>query len=202
MDRINENREWCGNKDRCDDFPFCDAHAGRTTEARNLELMGQPECTCGGVGYSQHLATCPVVVRQTTQGLPFELSDSYDKVRGLMDEARIHIEDAIDALRQAEVESRRNNGPYWLHGQLEAYTIATLRAFIENESQTGSLPGLERGLDEYVEEQAELECEFCGESDERPIREHLMSPPVMGWEPDFAMAHEECAARVASDMVR
>lgn len=91
---------------------------------------------------------------------PFEESDSYDKVRGLMDEARIHIEDAIDALSQAEVESRRNNGPYWLHGQLEAYTIANLHVWIEDERhQPGTIPGLERGLDEYIEEQADDDLE-------------------------------------------
>ena len=70
------------------------------------------------------------------------------EVRGLLDEARIHIGDAVDALRRASRESRTNDGPYWLHGQLDAYTIPTLEMFADDtRHQPGSIGGLLRELD-------------------------------------------------------
>jgi hypothetical protein len=69
------------------------------------------------------------------------------EVRGYLDEARIHLGDAIDVLRKAARESRENDGPYWLHGQLEAYTIPHLESWVDAEYQTGSIGGLERLLD-------------------------------------------------------
>lgn len=70
------------------------------------------------------------------------------EVRGLLNEARIHLEDAIDALRRASRESRDNDGPYWLHGQLDVYTIPHLEAWVDGGTyQPGSIGGLLRKLD-------------------------------------------------------
>jgi hypothetical protein len=77
-------------------------------------------------------------------------TDAEDRVRGLLDEARIHLEDAVDVLRQVASISRDHDGPYWLHGQLEAYTIPWLQTFggYGERHQPGSLASLERGLEE------------------------------------------------------
>jgi hypothetical protein len=71
-----------------------------------------------------------------------------DRVRGMLDEARIHLEDAIDTLREVAKLSSEHGGPYWLHGQLESYTIPWLGTFVESERQPGSIEGLLRALDE------------------------------------------------------
>jgi hypothetical protein len=77
-------------------------------------------------------------------------SDAENRVRGLLDEARIHLEDAVDVLRQVVRISRDHGGPDWLHGQLEAYTIPWLQTFGGDgeRHQPGSLGSLERGLEE------------------------------------------------------
>jgi hypothetical protein len=84
-------------------------------------------------------------------------TESEDRVRGLLDEARIHLEDAVDVLRQAARISREQDGPYWLHGQLEAYTIPWLETFGGDgeRHQPGALGGLERGLDDAARERVD-----------------------------------------------
>lgn len=71
-----------------------------------------------------------------------------NRVRGLIDEAQIHLGDAIDALVEASSLSRKAGGPYWLHGQLDAYTVPTLRAFQgETRHQPGALGSMIEALD-------------------------------------------------------
>lgn len=57
------------------------------------------------------------------------------------------LEEAIRAAKNLATLSKKNKGPGWLHGQLEAYTIGTLEAFRSSTYQPGSVASLQRALE-------------------------------------------------------
>jgi len=72
-----------------------------------------------------------------------------DEIAGLLDETRIHLDDAVDALRRAARLSRAAGFPYWLHGQIDAYTVPTLESFNADDTrQPGSVGSFMRCFDD------------------------------------------------------
>jgi hypothetical protein len=84
-----------------------------------------------------------------------ENDETADAVVEMLLEAQDLMDQALLVLEHAERTSRNNGGPYWLHGQLEAYTIPTLRTFAGDQRyQAGCIGGLLASI-----EQDELEGE-------------------------------------------
>lgn len=55
-----------------------------------------------------------------------------DEIVDALNDARQHVDDAVERLRDAADISRAAGFPYWLHGQIDAYTAPMLQTFADD----------------------------------------------------------------------
>lgn len=76
-----------------------------------------------------------------------------DELRGALEDLADKLQDAIRAAKYARKLANEQGGEIQrvVAGQLDAYLIGTLKAFVEDEHQCGSIASLNNFLDEKGE---------------------------------------------------
>lgn len=78
-----------------------------------------------------------------------EAPKDLDLVPGILTEVREHLEEAIDGLETIVRITRPLSSN--LSGRIRSYTVGHLRKFLKDINQIGSIPDIEKDLDELFE---------------------------------------------------